>query len=336
VQQPGGAEQIGHFGTSEWAMTTAVAAMWGSSFLWIAIAIDHVETGVVPLGRCVLGALVLSLFPSARRRIERQDWARFVALAALWMAIPFLLYPIAESTVSSSITGMINGGLPVVSAVVTAIWVRRTPSVFRMVAVLIGFAGIAVISITSVDEGTSADVKGVVLLAIALLCYAVAANIARPMQHKYGSLAPMLWMTVIAAAMSLPYGIVGLVRGGIDLPAVGALVMLGAVGTGVAFALYGVLLTRAGIVRGMIGIFFTPIVGTVLGVAVRGESLHGLAVVGMSIVIVGAVMVSRPEPDRGPLSEPIDTAMIEGRSDRLAEGLFEVRHQVGSGLDPDR
>ena len=43
------------------------------------------------------------------------------------MAIPFLLYPIAESTVSSSITGMINGGLPVVSAVVTAFWVRRSP-----------------------------------------------------------------------------------------------------------------------------------------------------------------------------------------------------------------
>jgi drug/metabolite transporter (DMT)-like permease len=48
---------------------------------------------------------------------------------------------------------MINGGLPVVSAVVTAFWVRRAPSVFRMVAVLIGFAGIAVISISSVNEG---------------------------------------------------------------------------------------------------------------------------------------------------------------------------------------
>ncbi len=276
-------------------MTTAVAAMWGSSFLWIAIAIDHVETGVVPLGRCVFGALVLAMFPAARRRIERQDWARFVVLSALWMAIPFLLYPIAESTVSSSITGMINGGLPVVSAVVTAVWLRRAPSVFRIVAVLVGFAGIAVISITSVDEGTSADAKGVVLLGIALICYAVAANLVRPMQRKYGSLAPMLWMAVIAAVLSLPYGAVGLVRGGIDLEALGALLMLGAMGTGVAFALYGVLLTRAGTVRGMIGIFFTPIVGTILGVAVRGDSLHAAAVVGMGIVIVGAVMVSRPE-----------------------------------------
>ena len=165
-------------------MTAAVALMWGSSFLWIAIAIDHVDTGVVPLGRCIFGALVLVALPAARRRIERQDWLRFVAMAALWMAVPFLLYPTAEQTVSSSITGMMNGGLPVISAVVTALWLRRTPSRFRIAAVLIGFSGILVISVSAVDEGTSADAKGVVLLVIALLCYAVAANVARPMYAK--------------------------------------------------------------------------------------------------------------------------------------------------------
>jgi drug/metabolite transporter (DMT)-like permease len=301
-------------------MTAAVAAMWGSSFLWIAIAIDHVEAGVVPLGRCAFGAMVLALLPTARRRIERRDWPRFVVLAALWMAVPFLLYPIAERTVSSSITGMINGGLPLVTAVVTALYVRRVPSMFRMVAVLVGFAGIAVISITSIDEGTSADTRGVVLLGIALLCYALAANIAQPMQWKYGSLAPMLWMAVIATVMSLPYGIIGLARSGFDVEALGALFMLGAMGTGIAFAFYGVLLTRAGTVRGMIGIFFTPIIGMVLGVAVRGDALHPLALVGMAIVIVGAIMVSRPEP---------------GLQRGLPEGLGEIGDEVGSGLDAD-
>ena len=320
MQRASSADSIGHFGMGEWLMTAAVAAMWGSSFLWIAVAIDHVDVGVVPFGRCAFGAAVLAMFPAARRPLERGDWPRFVVLAILWMAIPFLLYPIAERTVSSSITGMINGGLPVITAVVTAFWVRRAPSAFRIVAVLVGFAGIAVISITSIDEGTSADPKGIALLGVALVCYAVAANIAQPMYRKYGPLAPMMWMAIVACALSLPYGVVGLARRGFDLKALGALFMLGAVGTGLAFALYGVLLARAGTVRGMIGIFFTPIVGTILGVAVRGDSLHALAVVGMSIVIVGAVMVSRPEPGGAVLSE----------------GLFEVGDEVGGGFDADR
>src|SRR5258706_14809163 len=136
------------------------------------------------------------------------------------------------------------------------------------------------------------------------------------MYQKYGSLAPMLWMAVIAGVLSLPYGVFSLVRGGIDLKALGALFMLGAMGTGIAFALYGILLSRAGTVRGMIGIFFTPIVGTILGVAVRGDSLHAWAILGMSIVIVGAVMVSRPEP--------ADDDIV-----LLPEGLLEVSDQVG-------
>ena len=312
-------EHFGHFGLNEWSMTAAVAAMWGSSFLWIAIAIDHVDNGVVPLGRCLFGAMVLAMFPASRRRVERADRVRFLVMAALWMAIPFLLYPIAERTVSSSITGMINGGLPVVTAVVTAFWVRRAPSLFRIAAVLIGFGGIAVIAISSVDEGTSADAKGVLLLAVALLCYALAANIAQPMYRKYGSMAPMLWMTIIASVITLPYGVVGLARKGIDLEALGALFMLGAIGTGIAFGLYGVLLARAGTVRGMIGIFFTPIVGTILGVTVRHDKLHALALVGMAVVIVGAVMVSRPEPRYAP----------------LPERLLEVGDKVGGGLDAD-
>ncbi|HSB84786.1 MAG TPA: DMT family transporter [Ilumatobacteraceae bacterium] len=324
MRRPGEHESLGHFGPAEWAMTAAVAAMWGSSFLWIAIAIDHVDTGVVPLGRCLFGALVLASLPAARRRIAREDWLRFVVMAVLWMAVPFLLYPTAEQTVSSSITGMMNGGLPVISAVVTALWLRRAPSPFRIAAVIVGFAGIVVISISSVDEGRSADTKGLVLLVVALLCYAIAANVARPMYAKYGSLAPMLWMAILAAVISLPYGALGLARRGIDLEALGALFMLGAMGTGVAFALYGVLLSRAGTVRGMIGIFFTPIVGAILGVAVRDDSLHAPAFVGMAIVIVGAIMVSRPEPAVDPVRE------------LLPEGLLEVGDEVGGRLDADR
>jgi drug/metabolite transporter (DMT)-like permease len=100
-------------------------------------------------------------------------------------------------------------------------------------------------------------------------------------------------------------------------------------GTGIAFAIYGELLARAGTVRGMIGIFFTPIVGTILGVAVRGDSLHALAIVGMSIVIVGAVMVSRPEP------RPVPATSSKSTSGALPERLLEVGDQVGSGLDSD-
>jgi len=292
-----------HFGPTEWGMSGLIALIWGSSFLWIAIAIDHVDVGVVPLARCLFGAAALGVFAKARRRIDREDWARFVFLGLCWMGVPFLLYPIAEQTVNTSITGMINGGIPIATAIVTALFTRVMPSPVRILAVLIGGIGITMISLSSVGDDKGADTKGVVLLLIAIMCYAVAANVARPMQAKYGALPTMLWIEIFGVLWSLPLGLRGLGNSDFTWPAIGALIALGAVGTGVAFAFYGVLLHRAGPVRGMIGIFFTPIVGMILGVTFRNDDLHVLAIVGMAIVIVGAMLTSRPEPNRSPIVE---------------------------------
>lgn len=287
-----------HFGPPEWGMSVLVALIWGSSFLWIAIAIDHVSTTVVPLARCLFGAAALALFRQARRPIDRSDWPRFAFLGLCWMGVPFLLYPLAEQTVNTSITGMVNGGLPIVTALVTAIFTRVRPSWLRIVAVLIGGAGIATISLASIGGDKGADAKGIVLLLIALVCYAIAANVARPVQAKYGALPTMLWIEIVAVGWSLPLGVNGIRTSHFTWSAIGALFALGAVGTGAAFAFYGVLLHRAGPVRGMIGIFFTPIVGTFLGITFRNDKLHAAAIFGMGIVIVGAILTSRPEPAR--------------------------------------
>ena len=279
-------------------MSVLISLIWGSSFLWIAIAIDHVSTTVVPLARCLFGAAALAVLRQARRRIDRSDWSRFAFLGLCWMAVPFLLYPIAEQTVNTSVTGMLNGGLPIMTALVTAIFTRARPSWPRIVAVLVGGVGIAIISLASIGGGQGADPKGIVLLLIALVCCAIAVNVARPVQAKYGALPTMLWVEIVAVGWSIPLGINGIRTSHFTWSAFGALFALGAVGTGMAFAFYGVLLHRAGPVRGMIGIFFTPIVGTFLGITFRDDKLHPAAVVGMGVVIIGAILTSRAEPVR--------------------------------------
>ncbi|NBO80268.1 MAG: EamA/RhaT family transporter, partial [Actinobacteria bacterium] len=100
-----------------------LALTWGSSFLLIAIIIEHLDPAIVPLGRAAIGASALWFFPGAREAIPRAHWPRIALLGLVWMAVPFLLFPLAEQTVASSVAGMMNGGLPVVIAAVTALWV---------------------------------------------------------------------------------------------------------------------------------------------------------------------------------------------------------------------
>lgn len=283
------------FGPPEWVLTAGMALVWGSSFLLIATAIDDVATPVVPFARVLFGALALACVPAARHLLPRSEWPRIVFLGLVWMALPFLLFPLAEETTSSAVAGMINGSLPVFTVAVTAVVTRRSPTTFRVLAVLVGFAGIALISYGSVGDSGGADGRGIALLLLAVLSYAVAVNVSAPLQRRYGSLPVILHVQVAAILWSAPAGIEGLGESTFTVEAVGSLMLLGAFGTGAAFALYGLLLARTGPVRGMIGVFFTPVVATALGVLVRSEPLSVISVIGTLVVISGAAMTSRPE-----------------------------------------
>jgi drug/metabolite transporter (DMT)-like permease len=115
------------------------------------------------------------------------------------------------------------------------------------------------------------------------------------MQVKYGTLTVLLWQELFALAFSLPLGIPAFADSDFAWSALLALFVLGAMGTGLAYVLYGMLMVRAGAVRGVIGVFFTPIVATVLGLVFRDEKVTVLAVIGMCVVICGAWLTSRPD-----------------------------------------
>ena len=85
-----------------------------------------------------------------------------------------------------------------------------------------------------------------------------------------------------------------------------AMVVLGAVGTGVAFVIFGRLVGNVGTTRAAFAIYLVPAVAMVLGAVVLEETVTPLDVVGMALVITGAIMASRP--DRAPaLTAAVET-----------------------------
>lgn len=292
---PAPSETHVRFAGLDWLLSIGMALTWGSSFILIDVAIDHFHVAVVPLGRTAFGAIALIALPSARQRIDRSDYPVLLVLGGTWMAFPFLLYPLAEQTVSSSIAGMMNGALPVVVAVVTAIWTSTMPSSRRVLAIIVGFTGILLIALPSIDSGDAASPQGIGFLLLALVSYAVSTNLARPLQAKYSPASLMLHVELVACILSLPYGLYGISQSNFAWSSLMALVALGALGTGYAFTLFSVLLKRTGIARSMIPTYFTPVVGTILGVGLNNEPLVWLSVLGMGVVVVAAWLTSLPD-----------------------------------------
>ena len=289
------ADTNSQFGSFEWLLALGMAITWGSSFLLIDIIIRDAPNTFVPFGRSFFGMVALFFIPGSRAKIAREHRPRLFVLGFIWMAMPFFLFPLAEITVASSIAGMMNGALPVVVAIVTALWVHKAPSLQRIIAVLVGFIGIVLIAVPSINEGSSADLKGILYLALALLCYAVGLNIARPLQAIYSPASLMLRVVAISTLISSPLGLAAMRSTTFSPSLIGSIIILGALGSGIAFLLFGTLLKRTGPIRSMIPTYFTPIVGTFLGVLFNDEKVLLLSIVGMLIVIFGAWLTSRPE-----------------------------------------
>ena len=105
----------------------------------------------------------------------------------------------------------------------------------------------------------------------------------------------MARMLALAAVWTLPYGLVGipeLERGGWPLAAV---LVLGIIGTGLAYLLMGTLVARVGPTRSSFITYLIPVVSLVLGVVFKDDHVAALAVAGVGFVIVGAMLASREE-----------------------------------------
>ncbi len=288
------------FGTFEWGSTALLAVIWGASFLFIRIGVDSFGAGMVPAFRVGLGAAAIAVFPSSRRPVALRDWPWVATLGIVWMAFPFLLFSLGERTVPTAIAGMINGAVPLIAAAVSAMVHRRAPTLTRAVALLIGLAGVSVIAL-SAAQGThnEAHGAGVVMLLVAVLCFGVSANITPVLQRKYGATPVLLRAQLVAFVASVPYAVFVAPQASFSWGALGCMVVLGALGTGLAHAVYATLLGRTGSTRGGIALFLMPIVATILGVIVRHESLPAGVFAGAALVIVGAILTSRPEPHAG-------------------------------------
>jgi drug/metabolite transporter (DMT)-like permease len=280
------------FAPADWGLLAATALMWGSSFVWIEEGLESFPPALITLLRIALGAVTLAGFRQARARVDRKDLPRIALLGLVWMAAPFLLFPIAQQWIDSSLAGMINGAVPIFTAGIAAVIARAMPRPLQIVGLILGFIGVVGVGWPALDNAESTAL-GVLLVLLATLLYGIAINLAVPLQHRYGSLPVLFRAQVFAVAMTTIPGLLSVPDATFEATSLLAMVPLGALGTGVAFATMTTLVGRVGASRGSITVYFVPLVAVALGPLVRDETLEAISLVGMVVLLVGAYLASR-------------------------------------------
>jgi drug/metabolite transporter (DMT)-like permease len=294
-----------------------LAAIWGASFLFIKVALDDVGPLTVVAARLTLGvagvgAWVLKMRgrDGLRRMVAGVRITDALLLAATASAIPFVLISEAETTISSSLAGILNAAVPLLTALV-ALKVDPIGRLrgWRSVGLLVGFGGVALVAGSDVGGSTS----GVVAMLGAVTLYAIGSHVAK---IRFGNVDPLgvaLIQTATAAAMVLPIALV------FDRPThtpgldtVGALVALGLGGTALAFCLFYWLLARVGPQHTVAVTYLAPIFAIVYGAVILDERLTATALVGAAVIIAGELITAVPGRRRD------DTTPVEALEEAAA------------------
>jgi drug/metabolite transporter (DMT)-like permease len=283
------------FATRDWLMLGGTAVMWGGSFLFMDIGLDHFAPPLIAFGRIALGAATLSLIPAAREPLPRAAWPRVALLGITWMAIPFLLLAVAQQWIDSGLAGMINATTPLFTVLMGALLIQSLPSRLQGAGLGLGFLGVVAISIPSVEGGS--NLLGVALVLCAATLYGLAFNIAAPLQAEYGPLRVTRGAMVVAAAALVPAAIVGALDSSFGWSSLLAVIALGTLGTGVAFIWFTAMIGRLGPARASVSIYIVPVVAVALGALFRDERVHLAALAGTAMVLAGAFLTSRPLRD---------------------------------------
>jgi drug/metabolite transporter (DMT)-like permease len=291
----------------------ACSMIWGSGFALIKIGVDAgIAPGWVAFWRCFFGALVLWLLVAGRRlKVPRQlkVWWHALVVGTVLNALPFTLFALGEQNISSLQAGVWNAMIPLF----TLIWVlvmlpQEKPTPRRLVGLATGFAG-ALVVLGVWDGVDDAMLAGSTACIIAVASYGLGYTYTR----KYLSDVDVPALTLTAIQIGLATVQLAIVApfmsGAPTWPGMGpmlAMVVLGAIGTGIAYMWNLTVIRAVGSTVASTVAFLTPMWAAIIGVLFMAEILNWNTVVGALLIIGGVLLIRPPKPEPVVLLDDVD------------------------------
>ena len=280
---------------------TLAGITWGASFLFIALALEGLSPAQVATGRTLFGAITLGLIALVTRdRLPRSKalWAHLALLSVTFAVIPYMLFAWAQQYVTSGIASIFNATTPIMTALIAGLAFRiEKLSREQLLGITVGLLGVIVIvgPWQGFTEGAGGIVPYLALLG-ATACYGFSLAYVRRFVSNSGLSAIVISFVMIGLAaiwMLMLTPIIGADPVTLTPTVVVAIVLLGALGTGLAYAWNQNVIRAWGPTRSSTVTYISPPVGVLLGVLILGETLVWNEPVGAALVILGVLFAQR-------------------------------------------
>jgi drug/metabolite transporter (DMT)-like permease len=272
-----------------------LALIWGASFMLIKIADRELAPATLILGRVGSAALLLAaiafvrLGPRATLAELRAAWRWLVVVGLVNTAVPFWLLSWGETRIDSGLASIIQGAVPIFNALLAFAFFREARvSGLRLLGLAIGFVGVALL-VGAQPQGKLLGALAVVAMA---LCYAIGTLIAG--RHLRGTppLVVALASTAVSTVAALPAGILQAPSEMWHGETIMAILVLGFVGTAIAYLLFFALIQRAGPNYATLVTYLVPPIALAYGAIFLDESFGLTAFVALALILAGVALAT--------------------------------------------
>lgn len=282
--------------TQELRLLILLALLWGSSYLFIKVAVVEIPPLTLIAFRVAVAAALLALIMAMRREAwprDRGTWARLFVQAIFNSIAAWTLLAWGQQFVDSGLASVLNSTAPIFVFLFTALIVRHeNAGLLKGLGACLGLAGVVLIVGADALQGLGDEVAGQLAVLAGAVLYACAAIYGKRFGHISATATAagtMLWATVVLAPASLA----------IDRPwtlspswqALAAAAMLGVFCTGVALLIYFRLVRTLGSLGVASQAYLRAGVGVLLGVIVLGETISTSVAAGLAAALAGVALI---------------------------------------------
>ena len=273
-----------------------LAAIWGSSFLFMRLG--TIEFGALPTAGVRVAIASLFLLPLLLWRglgpQLARHWKKTFFIGLLNSAVPFACFSFALLYISTGLSAILNATVPLFGALVAWVWLKDRPHGARILGLVIGFVGVALLAWdkASFKADASGLTTGWAVLAclLACLCYAISASYTK---RYLSGLPPLVTATGSQLGATLGLALPTLLLWPQRMPGSTAWLALLAVGvlcTGVAYILYFRLIENVGPARSLTVTFVVPVFAVIYGTLFLNEVVSSWMVLCGAIIVCGTAL----------------------------------------------
>jgi drug/metabolite transporter (DMT)-like permease len=270
----------------DWILLTALAAIWGSAFMFIKIsAVDFGPILLVTLRLLIAGLVFMPfLLRKKKRSLFRAYLPAILIIAIVSNAIPFTMFAYASLGATSNMLGILNGTTAFLTTIIAYFWLKEAVSSKQIIGLLLGFVGVLIL--VNPSNGSTTLIASMCAM-IGSLCYAFNAAYLQKYHSNSDKIVLIGWSMLFGGFFMIPLASFNLPNSIPDTNSILALFWLAVISTGVGYLAYVRLIDRIGAVKTVTLTYLLPVFSIIWGAIFLKEQITFFILGGFIFVMMG-------------------------------------------------